>query len=195
VADTPQSESPLSTQPAQSRSGWPSARSAILACQSARIPSNAERPGGIPRVSMPDRPSLSLDPAELLAQRAWMRRFAAALAGAEGEDLVQDAWVRVLTARDPALARPRAWLASVLRNAARMRNRGAVRRDRDDRRVRVQSWTSSPTTRRQSRTSRAPTSAAQTFLRRRSGTSSERSPRFAASRGGSRSPRGSPGRA
>ena len=78
---------------------------------------------------MPDRPSPSLDPAELLAQRAWMRRFAAALAGAEGEDLVQDAWVRVLSAPDPALARPRAWLASVMRNAARMGQRGAIRRE------------------------------------------------------------------
>src|SRR4030095_2877152 len=82
-----------------------------------------------PRVSMPDRPSPSLDPAELLAQRAWMRRFAAALAGAEGEDLVQDAWVHALTARAPVLAQPRAWLASVLRNAARMRKRGATRRE------------------------------------------------------------------
>src|SRR6185436_11464176 len=78
---------------------------------------------------MTDRPSCPLDPAELLAQRAWMRRFAAALAGAEGEDLVQEAWVRVLTTRAPALARPRAWLASVLLNAARMRKRGAVRRE------------------------------------------------------------------
>jgi DNA-directed RNA polymerase specialized sigma24 family protein len=43
---------------------------------------------------MTDSPSSPLDPAELLAQRAWMRRFAAALAGSDGEDLVQDAWVR-----------------------------------------------------------------------------------------------------
>ena len=78
---------------------------------------------------MNDRPSPPLDPAQLLAQRAWMRRFAAALAGAEGEDLVQDAWVHALNARAPALAKPRAWLASVLRNAARMRRRGAVRRE------------------------------------------------------------------
>src|SRR5262245_41183925 len=78
---------------------------------------------------MSDRPSRPLDPAELLAQRAWMRRFAAALAGAEGEDLVQDAWVRVLSSGTPALARPRAWLAHVLRNAARMGQRGTVRRE------------------------------------------------------------------
>ena len=78
---------------------------------------------------MTDLPPRPLDPAELLAQRAWMRRFAAALAGAEGEDLVQEAWVRVLTDRAPALARSRAWLASVLRNAARMGQRGAIRRE------------------------------------------------------------------
>ncbi|HEX6884569.1 MAG TPA: sigma-70 family RNA polymerase sigma factor [Planctomycetota bacterium] len=78
---------------------------------------------------MTDLPSRPLDPAELLAQRAWMRRFAAALAGAEGEDLVQEAWVRVLSGRAPALARPRAWLAHVLRNAARMQKRGALRRE------------------------------------------------------------------
>src|SRR5262245_2824470 len=78
---------------------------------------------------MNDHPSRPLDPTELLVQRAWMRRFAAALAGAEGEDLVQEAWVRVLTARAPALAQPRAWLASVLRNAARMGKRAAVRRE------------------------------------------------------------------
>ena len=53
---------------------------------------DAGTPGGIYRVNMTDLPSRPLDPAELLAQRAWMRRFAAALAGAEGEDLVQEAW-------------------------------------------------------------------------------------------------------
>jgi RNA polymerase sigma-70 factor (ECF subfamily) len=84
---------------------------------------------------MTDLPSRALDPDELLAQRAWMRRFAAALAGAEGEDLVQEAWVRALTDRAPALARPRAWLAKVLRNAARMRKRGAVRREQREAQV------------------------------------------------------------
>jgi DNA-directed RNA polymerase specialized sigma24 family protein len=59
-----------------------------------------------------------------------MHRFAAALAGAEGDDLVQEAWGRILTGPAPALARPRAWLARVLRNAARMRLRGTVRRER-----------------------------------------------------------------
>jgi DNA-directed RNA polymerase specialized sigma24 family protein len=68
------------------------------------------------------------DPAELLAQRAWMRRFAAALAGGEGEDVAQDAWVRVLSRPLPALARPRAWLASVLRTTVRMRAREHARR-------------------------------------------------------------------
>jgi RNA polymerase sigma factor (sigma-70 family) len=67
-------------------------------------------------------------PDELLTHAAWMRRFATALAGADGEDLAQDAWVRVLTRPLPALERPRAWLASALRNAARSRARGAARR-------------------------------------------------------------------
>src|SRR5688572_15136995 len=75
------------------------------------------------------------DPAELLAQRAWMRRFAAALAGGEGEDLAQDAWVRLLARPVPALTRPRAWLASVLRNAARMRTREHERRSARERRA------------------------------------------------------------
>src|SRR5262249_17498333 len=84
---------------------------------------------------MNDDPSRPLDPTELLVQRTWMRRFAAALAGAEGEDLVQDAWVRVLTARAPALAQSRAWLASALRNAARMRKRAALRREQREERA------------------------------------------------------------
>src|SRR6185503_11388300 len=74
---------------------------------------------------MPDRPSPSLDPAELLAQRAWLQRFAAALAGAEGEDLVQDTWLRVLERPQTALARPHAWRARAERRRARREEQAA----------------------------------------------------------------------
>ena len=81
-----------------------------------------------------ERP-LPADPGELLAQRAWMQRLAAALAGAEGEDVVQETWLRLLTRPMPVLERPRAWLASALRNAARSRARGEERRRRREERA------------------------------------------------------------
>jgi DNA-directed RNA polymerase specialized sigma24 family protein len=84
---------------------------------------------------MSDGPRSPLDPSELLEQRAWMVRFAAALVGREGEDLVQETWVRLLQRPLPALQHPRAWLARVLRNAAGMGGRADERRRRREERV------------------------------------------------------------
>ena len=55
---------------------------------------------------------------ELLAHRAWVRRVARALVLDESraEDLEQETWIRALGASPPRF--PRAWLATVLRNAA-----------------------------------------------------------------------------
>ncbi len=63
----------------------------------------------------------------LLGDGAWMRRLAAALVGRDGDDLVQDTWLAVLRRRPRGLERPRAWLATVMKNAARMRARGGGR--------------------------------------------------------------------
>src|SRR5262249_12564760 len=59
---------------------------------------------------------------------AWMRRLAAALAGAEGDDLAQEAWLTALRRPPGALEHPRAWLGTVLRNLARMQARADARR-------------------------------------------------------------------
>src|SRR5262245_55274056 len=72
--------------------------------------------------------SARVDPAELLVHGAWMRRLAAALAGAEGDDLAQEAWLVALRRPSSAVEHPRAWLGTVLRNLARMRSRGEARR-------------------------------------------------------------------
>lgn len=65
-----------------------------------------------------------------LAESAWLRQLAASLASPEeADDLVQTAYERLLS--DPPRHRdsPRGWLATVLRNARRMRHRSEVRRD------------------------------------------------------------------
>ena len=67
---------------------------------------------------------------ELIAHAAWMRRLARALAGgeADADDLVQEACVAALRS-PPDPGRPaRPWLAQVVRNAWRMRQRGEARR-------------------------------------------------------------------
>src|SRR5688572_30292779 len=55
---------------------------------------------------------------ELLAHRTWVRRVARALVLDESraDDLEQETWIRALGA--PAPRSPRAWLGTVLRNAA-----------------------------------------------------------------------------
>lgn len=65
-----------------------------------------------------------------LAESAWLRQLAASLASPEeADDLVQTAYERLLS--DPPRHRdsPRGWLATVLRNARRMRHRSDARRD------------------------------------------------------------------
>jgi len=59
-----------------------------------------------------------------------MRRLGAALAGGEGEDLVQETWLVALAGPQRAIAHPRRWLATVMRNLARARARGDGRRQR-----------------------------------------------------------------
>ena len=65
---------------------------------------------------------------ELLAHRAWVRRVARALLLDESraDDLEQEAWLRAL--RGPAVRSPKAWLGTVLRNAASNLRRGETRR-------------------------------------------------------------------
>src|SRR5262245_34678373 len=69
-----------------------------------------------------------IDPAELLVHGAWMRRLGVALAGAEGEDLAQEAWLTALARPSGMVEHPRAWLGTVLRNLARMQQRANARR-------------------------------------------------------------------
>lgn len=62
---------------------------------------------------------------------AWLRRLARALVGeSAADDLVQDT-MEVALRRPPAIDRPiRPWLATVLKNAAKMRRRSSNRRDK-----------------------------------------------------------------
>lgn len=59
-----------------------------------------------------------------------MRRLGAALAGGEGEDLVQETWLVALAGPQRAVTHPRRWLATVMRNLARARARRDGRRER-----------------------------------------------------------------
>jgi RNA polymerase sigma factor (sigma-70 family) len=71
-----------------------------------------------------------LDPEVLLRESAWLRALARSLVGdpSLADDLVQDAWVAALERPPRARAGvgPRAWLATVARNLARQRGRGAA---------------------------------------------------------------------
>src|SRR5262245_7883303 len=61
---------------------------------------------------------------DLLVHGRWLRRLARAVAGDAADDVVQDTWLAALR-RPPARDRPlRPWLAQVLRNAFRTRERG-----------------------------------------------------------------------
>ena len=67
---------------------------------------------------------------ELLARQEWVSRLARQLAGAEGEDVAQDAWLAALRS-PPEPGRPiRPWLATVVRNLVRLRWRNGTRRTR-----------------------------------------------------------------
>ena len=90
-------------------------------------------------MDMERQPTTSLRPDELLAQSAWMRSLACALVGAEADDLVQETWLRALTNAPATVRDPRAWLARVMRNAARMKGRTATRRrEREQRAARAE---------------------------------------------------------
>jgi RNA polymerase sigma-70 factor (ECF subfamily) len=75
-----------------------------------------------------ERPSSADRFEELLAQRAWVRRVARALVldGSRADDLEQETWIRAL--RGPPPRSPRAWLGTILRNAASDMRRGEGRR-------------------------------------------------------------------
>ncbi len=64
---------------------------------------------------------------ELLGNARWMERFAYTLCQ-DGDDLAQDAWVAALESGAPRPEQERAWFATVMRNAFRMRLRGSQRR-------------------------------------------------------------------
>jgi RNA polymerase sigma-70 factor (ECF subfamily) len=67
---------------------------------------------------------------ELLAHREWVGRLARQLAGAGADDVVQETWFAALRSA-PQPGRPtRAWLATVLHNAIRLRFREESRRSR-----------------------------------------------------------------
>src|SRR5262252_7358082 len=67
------------------------------------------------------RPPASVSPEELLAHAAWLRRLAASLVQpADADDLVQQTWLAALRRPPRAEGSVRPWLATVLRNFARM---------------------------------------------------------------------------
>lgn len=74
---------------------------------------------------------------ELMAHDAWVRALARRLVADahEADDVAQQAWVEALGAPPPQLPRARAWLRSVVRNAARMRGRTDARRLQRERRA------------------------------------------------------------
>ncbi|MBK8180899.1 MAG: sigma-70 family RNA polymerase sigma factor [Planctomycetes bacterium] len=74
---------------------------------------------------------------ELLEHSGWARQLARKLVmdGAAADDLLQEAWVTALRSPPRAGVPLRPWLAGVLRNAARMSIRSAVRRSERERRA------------------------------------------------------------
>ena len=85
----------------------------------------------------PDLPPPSPPVVSLLEQAAWLRGLTAALVRDPGaaDDLAQDAWLASIQHPAPGGVPPRAWLAGIARNLARMRFRGSARRDRRERRA------------------------------------------------------------
>lgn len=72
----------------------------------------------------------TIDPAQLLADAAWLRRLAARLAGPDdADDVAQDALVAAWRKAPEARASLRPWLSKVVRDGARMVRRGRARRD------------------------------------------------------------------
>jgi RNA polymerase sigma factor (sigma-70 family) len=77
---------------------------------------------------MMNRTMESMPIEDLLAHARWVQGFARALVADAGDDVAQDAWVAAIRKPPVAGSQPRAWFATVMRNAARMRFRGASRR-------------------------------------------------------------------
>lgn len=73
--------------------------------------------------------------AALLSEARWLEGLARALAAdrEEARDLVQDVWVAAAEHAPARVERPRAWLATVLRNALRSRKRSVEPRERRER--------------------------------------------------------------
>ncbi|MBK7072110.1 MAG: carboxypeptidase regulatory-like domain-containing protein [Myxococcales bacterium] len=71
----------------------------------------------------------TIDPAQLLADAAWLRRLAARVAGADdADDVAQDALIAAWRKAPEARASLRPWLAKVVRDGGRMLRRGRARR-------------------------------------------------------------------
>jgi len=84
--------------------------------------------------------------AQLLADLAWLRRLAFALAGDadDADDLVQESWIAAWQ-RQPATDRPlRPWLGKVVRDVAAMKRRGDDRRRAREQAVRDDDHAASP---------------------------------------------------
>ncbi len=77
-------------------------------------------------------PSTSSTPEALLAERAWVRRVAGAIAGndPDADDIAQDAWVSALRAPPTGGGTGRTWFRRVLRNRFAETLRGGARRRR-----------------------------------------------------------------
>jgi RNA polymerase sigma-70 factor (ECF subfamily) len=65
----------------------------------------------------------------LLSHARWVEGFARALVRDDAEDVAQDAWIAAIQKPPAAAASPRPWLATVMRNVARMRFRSSARRE------------------------------------------------------------------
>jgi RNA polymerase sigma factor (sigma-70 family) len=74
----------------------------------------------------------SIEPDTLLAHHEWMRRLARRLVldDSEADDVVQEAWLKAVERPPVQPGALRAWLATVVRNAAKQLARGESRRDK-----------------------------------------------------------------
>ena len=68
---------------------------------------------------------------ELLEHANWVRRLAGGLVAGphEADDITQDVWQAVLTAKPGTITAPRGWLAGAVRNVVNMRRRSSKRRE------------------------------------------------------------------
>ena len=74
----------------------------------------------------------SIEPDTLLAHHQWMRRLARRLVldDSEADDVVQEAWLKATERPPEHVGALQAWLATVVRNAAKQLARGESRRDK-----------------------------------------------------------------